>query len=137
MTDMTVLQDELENDPLGRGYAQMSDAQAADSLNTPDRPSERATMRATEIFEVIDLDEYSALTPDKKAEVNRVLDLSGDDIPIGPNSKARAFLFDAFPEGTKTHAALVEAAAINISRANELGIGPVSHPMVAEARRGS
>jgi len=46
--DYTILKNEITNDPLGRGYASMSDAQVAASLNTVDRTvpdSTRYTMR--------------------------------------------------------------------------------------------
>ena len=38
MTDLVALKSELDDDPLGRGYAGMTDQQASDSLNTMDRP---------------------------------------------------------------------------------------------------
>lgn len=127
---------ELADDPLGRGYAAMSDAQVAESINTPDRTVERATMRAADIFEAVVLSEYNALTAARKAQVDRVLNLAGDDIPIGPTSKARAFLLDAFVAGSVTRTNLAAAAQQTVSRAVELGLGSVSHEMIAEARRG-
>lgn len=36
---MSVLSDEIANDPLGRGYAGMTNQEAADSLNAVDRPA--------------------------------------------------------------------------------------------------
>lgn len=127
---------ELTTDPLGRGYAAMSDAQAADSLNTANRTVERATLRAADIFEAVVLSEYNALAAAKKAQVDRVLNLAGGDIPVGANSKARAFLLDAFVAGSATRTALVAAVQHQVSRAAELGLGPVSHQMIAEARNG-
>lgn len=127
---------ELTTDPLRRGYAAMSDAQAADSLNTANRTVERATLRAADIFEAVVLSEYNALAAAKKAQVDRVLNLAGDDIPVGANSKARAFLLDAFVAGSATRTALAAAVQHQVSRAAELGLGPVSHQMIAEARNG-
>lgn len=40
MADLAALKTELTTDPLGRGYAGMTDVQAADSLNAVNRPVE-------------------------------------------------------------------------------------------------
>ncbi len=125
---------ELANDPLSRGYAGMSDAQAAESLNTTNRTVDRTTLRACEIFEAVVLTEYNALTAAKKTQVDRVLNLAGDDIPVGASSKARAFMLDAFGAGTSTRTALTAIVQKVASRAEELGLGTVSHEQIAEAR---
>lgn len=39
MADLQAIRDELDNDPLGRGYAGMTDQQAADDLNLENRGS--------------------------------------------------------------------------------------------------
>lgn len=127
---------ELTNDPLARGYAAMTDAQVAESLAVVDRPVERTTMRASEIFEAIVLSEYNALAAAKKAQVDRVLNLAGDDIPVGVTSKARAFMLDSFGAGSQTRTNLSALMTTTLSRAEELGLGTVSHTLVAKVRGG-
>jgi hypothetical protein len=120
------LKDELINDPLVRGYVGMTDAQAAASLLTKNRPRNKVTLSASEIFEAIDTDEYLALSATEKDRVNIVLNL-GDSIQIGPASKARAFILAAFAgaAGAITRPALAALAVEQISRATELFGGDI------------
>jgi hypothetical protein len=113
------LKNELINDPLGRGYVAMTDAQAVTSLLTKNRPKDKLTMTASQIFEAIDLTEYTALSAADKGRVDVVLGL-GDNIFIGPSSKARSFLAGAFSANTATRTALLNSAVELISRSTEL-----------------
>jgi hypothetical protein len=117
------LKTELITDPLSRGYAAMTDAQAAADILTKYRSRNRTYLSASEIFEAIDLAQFTALTADQKTQVQAVLNL-GDNIQVGPGTKARAFLLNAFPNGA-TFDALVEAVSENISRAQELFGGEI------------
>jgi hypothetical protein len=118
-TNIQDLKNELTNDPLVRGYAGMTDAQAAASLLTKNRSSNKTHLSASEIFEAVDLAEYSALSATERAKVDVVLNL-GDQIFIGPTSKARAFLAGAFGANTATRTALLASAADSVSRSQEL-----------------
>lgn len=127
------IRDELDNDPLARGYAGMTDQQATDSLNTEDRSVDRETMSASEIFEAIEVAEWQALTADQKNQVEKVIQL-GDNIQIGTGTKARAFLADAFGPATTTRATLLSLAQETISRAQELGLGTLVIGDIQNAR---
>jgi len=119
---VAVLQDlknELTNDPLARGYAGMTDAQVAASLLTKNRPIDKNTLTAAEIYEAINRAEYTALIAGEKTEVNIILSLGGD-ISVVTGSKARTALLAAFPGGTATRTALQVAVAQMISRADEI-----------------
>ncbi len=146
----SILTDELRNDPLGVGYANMTDQQVAASLNEPrfSVPTTRfITWRA--IAAVLDDDEYAAV----KAALNQLANLSpkvadmipflsqatGDDgtgggIDFG-NAGVRAMI-QALPgvsEATKQKLlALGERPA---SRAEILGLPEVYPGHVESARR--
>lgn len=121
---MTTLRDELLNDPLGRGYAGMSDQAAADDLNTAYRTRQRETMDSAEIYENIDISEFQAKTDAQKVYVRDILGL-GANVRIGASSKARMVMVSVFGGGSSTIANLADAATENISRAVELGIQPL------------
>lgn len=127
------LQSELLTDPLARGYAGMTDIEAADNLNVADRTVNRSTLSGSEIFEAIDLTEWKGLSADAQARVRTVLEL-GDSIQVGPTTKARAFLLDAFGAGTTTRTNLVALVQQTVSRADELGLGFVRPGDVQFAR---
>ncbi len=118
MTSLQDLKDELTNDPLGRGYAGMTDTEAAASLGARNRPRQRATLAGTEILECINAAEFIALGADARARVQWMTQL-GDAVPIGASSKARAILLNAFPSGA-TFNALAAAVVEQISRAEEV-----------------
>ncbi len=122
-----ILEDELANDPLIRGYAGMTDQQLVDSLNAPDRTRDREAMSSGEIMESIDGVEFIALSNAKQARVDRVLGL-GAEIIVGPGNTHNAVqeLLDAFGGGSLTIASLVALRTVAISRAEEIGFGPVS-----------
>ena len=60
--DLQILKTELDSDPLARGYASMTDAQAADSLNAVNRTVDTETVQGWELWGATVLTEYSALT---------------------------------------------------------------------------
>ena len=120
------LKAELTTDPLGRGYAGMTDAQAAASLLAKDRSVDKTSMTAAEIYEAINRAEYVALVAAEKSEVNIVLGLGGD-ISVITGSKARAVLLQAFPGGSATRTALVAAVSRLVSRAEEIFGGDVNY----------
>ena len=101
-----VIWDEIKvNNPAP--YLGQTNAQIANLINTTLMPAADlvTTLSASQIFEAIDTNEYTALNADHKEKVRMVLSL-GDVIQIGPGSKARAFLLAAFGSGTATRAAL-------------------------------
>ena len=145
-----VLTDELRNDPLGVGYANMTDDEVAASLNEPrySVPTTRfITWRA--IAAVLDDDEYAAV----KAALNQLANLSpkvadmipflsqatGDDgtgggIDFG-NADVRAMI-QALPGiGEAAKGKLLALGERPVSRAEILGLPEVYPGHVESARR--
>lgn len=135
--DLKALHNELANDPLGRGYAQMTDAQAAASLNSVangnGRPVARSIIPAREIIEATAPAEWGALSAAEKQRYQTITG-AGDVDVRGANTRA-AFLA-MFGAGTATRAALAALQNETVSRAVELGIGNVRPRDVALARGG-
>jgi hypothetical protein len=131
-----ILVDELQNDPLTRNYAGMSNAQATASLNTADRVVERTTLSASEMFEAIDPAEYTSLSAADQDRVKLVLSL-GDSIQISVGTKARTILEDVFAgvAGTNTRPALGALVNETKTRGEEIGFGKVREGDVQDARR--
>lgn len=131
---MGLLQTELTTDPLGRGYAGMSDQAAADSLNAANRPSTRTTIPAHEVLEATVPDEYAALTAAEKTRYG--LFVGAGDINV-QGANTRAAFAAMFGVGTQTRANLLALTAGPAqSRAAELGLGAVTAGQVGRARAG-
>lgn len=135
MADISKLADELANDPLARGYAGMTDQQAADDLNSLYRERDKQSLTGDELFQQTDPSEYASLTDTKKSHW---LAFTGKDVvdPFATNNVE--FVKSLFPQGTTTLTNLANARKESISRAQELNllgrseeIGPAH---VAEAR---
>ena len=127
------LWNELNNDPLGRGYSGMTDQQAADDLNTVYRTRLRDTLDSAEIYEALDIAEFQGLSDAQKAYVRDVLGL-GPDVQVGPNTKARTLFISLFGAQSQTITNLVASATEDISRATELGFPTVKPGHVTDAR---
>ena len=113
---MADLKDELVNDPLGRGYAGMTDQAAADDLNTAYRTQDRTSMTASEVANAIDVAEFISLTNSQAQEIWNWLHL-GTLNPFG--IEATRFLA-IFGGGSATIAALLAIRVESITRAQEL-----------------
>ena len=127
------LKDELDTDPLTRGYAGMTDAEVRDSINAADRTVDRETMSGSEIFEAIDVTEWSGRTADQKDDIKFVVSL-GDQIQIASGTKARDMLQNALSGATNSIANLGSISTKAVSRAEELGLGFVKIGDVQKAR---
>ena len=136
---MSVLSDELTQDPLIRGYngpgaansgpGPMTDQEAADDLNTEYRTRNRDTMTSTEVWQAIDIPELQALADGDRSLVMAVLQF--DEInPFGNEATLFIALFGA---GSNTIIALNAARIEAVSRAIELGLGRVRTGDVARA----
>ena len=121
MANIRGIRNELDADPLGRGYATMTDQEVADSLNTADREVIRSTLTGSTIFNAIVPSEFAALSADMKQFVRDVFSL-GDAVDVGPGTNARTVLLDAFGNGTTTRDNLVAAVTFMQSRAEELNL---------------
>lgn len=126
---------ELTGDPLGRGYAGMTNQQCADSLNAKNRNGpERTSVKGSEIYNAIVPAEWSALTNANKELVRDVFSL-GDFIDVSTGTNTRTVLLNVFGAGTATRTNLANLVKTTISRAEELNMGePVGDGHVASAR---
>lgn len=137
MADIQALKTELTTDPLGRGYAGMSDQAAADSLNTVDRQRNKASVTGDEIFNAADGAELAALAngaagPQRKFQM--FLALCGRD-SVDPFGTANvALIQEIFGGGSATATALNALRVETVSRAVELGLGEVRESDVFKAR---
>lgn len=126
-----MLRDELLNDPLARGYAGMSDEDAAADLNTVYRERNRTNMSASEIYQAIDRAEFLGASIDdtQRQEIYNLLFFDSID-PFGKEADVFVEIFGTGP----TITALQAARKKSISRATELGLGTVKPGHVGEAR---
>lgn len=127
------LREELENDPLERGYAQMSNAEVATDLNTEYRTRNTYQFRASELLSVIDLPEYNGLTGSEKAEIKFILQVPGIH-DSSPGSTTREVLIQFFGKESQTLTNLDEMTSESISRAEELGLPTVRRYHVSKVR---
>lgn len=129
--DLVALKQELTNDPLNRGYASMTDAQAADNLNLGDRQPNREELDSGTLVSSIVRSEWATLSAADKDYV-RLIALA-ESVPI--TATLRSELSDVFPQGTTTRNNLRALLKRTGSRAEELGLGRVTPSDVAAARR--
>jgi len=130
MADLLALYNELTTDPLGRGYDGMSAASAASNLNIVDRTRNRETMEAYEVMNAIAVPEFLALSSASRQIVWDILH-NGMVNPFG----VEADLFiQVFGAGASTLQTLADLRVDDVSRANEIGFGPVSEGQVIKAR---
>ena len=131
--DLVVLADELSTDPLARGYAGMTDLEAANDLNTVYRTRELEMLDGGTVYDQVDNTEFTALDAAGQAEVWDIVHL-GANIPVGVGSKARDRFVALFGGGSDTITALQATLTENISRGVELGLGVIAEGHVTKAR---
>lgn len=134
--DYTALRSELLTDPVTLGYAGQNDTQAAATLNslTTGRTRNRTAVPVQEVFNAIDDGAWPAvgsLSADKLAAILSmpVVDAS--------NTNTRGIFGAVFPNSGATAATRTRLLAIGtetVSRAVELGLGPVIVSDVTKAR---
>jgi len=130
----TTLHDELVNDQLARGYAGMTDAQAATSLNTANRATTRTIIPAREIIGATVPSEWASLSA---AEKQRYQTITGAGEVDASQQNVRDAFLAMFAGGTATRTALAALQnGPNITRAAELGLPTVGAHHVAAARAG-
>lgn len=129
--DLVALKAELTTDALNRGYAAMTDEQAADSLNLRNRQPDAETLSSGVFVASLVSAEYDLLSNAKK-DYCRLIAMAGS-LPITAQLKAE--LAGIFAAGTQTRANLLAAVKRTGSRAEELGLGRVTPSDVANAKR--
>lgn len=124
------LKNEIDGDPLVRGYSAMTDQQVADDLNTQYRSYNKPFMSGTEVADAIVTSEYNALAD---AQKDRVIALTNREV-INPFGFSATVMIDVFGGGSATIAALQAARVESISRAQELFQRDVKVGQVTDAR---
>jgi len=126
---------ELDLDPLSRGYAGMTDIEAAGDLNTEYRVRMLGRLDTGDVYNSIDVSEFTALTDGQRQEVWDMLHVGGTGLWVRPGDTARTRLISIFGAQSTTIQALAALLVENISRAQELGLGRVRPGHVEKARR--
>jgi hypothetical protein len=129
--DYAILEAELVDDPLGRGYAAMTDADTAASLNAADRARLRTSMSGDEVRHQTDTTEFAALSDAKKSQW---LAFCGGTTIDPTNAVDIAFVQYVFGSGSATVANLNAARQETVSRAVELGLGVLAPGDITRAR---
>lgn len=129
--NLQTLKTELTTDPIARGYAAMSDEQAAESLNTQNRQPDRESLTGGMIAASVVRTELAALTAADQNYVRALLPCG--DIPLTATIKTE--LGNIFGAATTTRANLLALLKRTGSRAEELRLGTVTPSNVADARR--
>lgn len=136
--DIPALWDEINNDPLARGYAGMTDEQVAADLNTVYRTRNRSSISGDEAFGATDPAEFDGLadgSANNSADTkNHWIAFCGRD-SIDPFQVANVqFVQQIFGPGSVTVANLSATRTEDVSRAEELGLGTVKTGHVQKAR---
>jgi hypothetical protein len=146
--DYSILKTELTADPLGRGYATMSDAEAAASLNTANRALvslkmvQYRTMMADIGVEATRAIMTAMAAAGQTDTVVALVDLwlkdpKSEGVDMG-HANTRAVIDDLVTAGsiTAAQAAGVKAMAEStVSRATELGLPTILPGYIAKARK--
>ena len=121
-----ILEDEIANDPLGRGYAGMTDTELIASGNTENRTQKITNLSPRDVFNAIDQDEWSSKTDLQRRRIWDVLHLvrgEGEGVNLfGAELTEFRKVFDA---GSVTASELMTLRVKKISRMKEIGWGVV------------
>lgn len=148
MTDRGTLHDELTNDPLGRGYESMTDAEVVNSLTTKDRTvhadlnSNRASrwlLASGDRYEQLEQAATdSALSPQVRGMAKLALaQVKNRSLVLRPDDPADQGLIDTLFTavfGTEERNNLMAMLARQVSRAREIGIPNVDEQDVGHVR---
>ena len=130
--NIAALKTELTDDPLARGYAGMSDEEAAADLNVENREVNVTSVTGQDIFEAATLADYAALDATEKSLLHAIIGM-GTVMVNGTNTKAA--LLAMFGAGSDTRDNLAVLQKETVTRANELGLGGTVYPGQIQAAR--
>lgn len=122
---------ELQNDPLGRGYAGMTDAQVAADMNTTYREIDRGVIDSRLILIATDASEYVALTAQQRGMFQALVSPGTVDVS---DTNVRATFAALFGAGTTTRDNLLALSTKTVSRAEELGLPRIKPGYIEKAR---
>lgn len=129
-----VLWNEISYDPVGKGYATMTDAEIASAINAYTEELDRTSITSAELWENTGLAEYKVLSTAERQAYGVLIGLI--TIDISPGSNARVALVALFPAGSATRDNLIALAQTPVmtSRAAILGLAVVKPGHVAKAK---
>jgi len=130
---MIKLRNEIANDPLGRGYDSMTDAEIVASLNFKNIPRNKTIMTGKEVFAAQNNADYNALSDAKKQQW---ISLTSHD-EIDPFGAAEQIAIDIWGGASATITALKAARKTLISQSEALGLGIAIISAVTFARTGA
>ena len=130
---LQTLRDELDEDPLTRGYSGMGDEAAAVSLNTEDRTVSVESVTPAMFLYGLVKTEWDALTAADRQYLGILLGNGSIDIRTG--SQIRVGLLAMFGAQSVTRANLLAMLDRVGTRAEELGLPAPTPSDVADARR--
>jgi len=121
---------EIETDPLDRGYASMSSVEVADDLNTAYREKNIQIMTASQILNATEKSEYDGLNTGEKDAYWNLLHMG----ELNPWGVEASIMVDLFGSGSQTIQTLGVQRKVPCSRAEELGLGTIRWRDVAKIR---
>lgn len=119
--NLAALKTELTTDPLAKGYASMTDEQAAESLAAVNRQANRETLDGGMLVASIVRSEFAAQSAADKQYVQLIA--AAGQVPLTATVKAE--LGAVFPAGSATRANLTALMKRPGSRAEELELGGI------------
>lgn len=127
------LKTEIATDPLGRGYAGMTDAAVVNSLRTVNRTLPKPSLTGDEVFQATSPTEFAAVaTGSEKRQLWMSFCARGS---INPFAAANvAFVRWVFGASSATETALAALRERTVSRSEELELGKVREGEVSAAR---
>ena len=130
--DLQKLKSELATDPVAMGYSGKTTDQIVTLINDPTkRTIDRTIVPAYEVINATVPAEWAALTADEKTRYSTLTGAGALDVT---NANVRAAFAAMFGAGTTTRTALVALQTRTGSRADELGLGPVTRQDVIDAQ---
>ncbi|MHC4354230.1 MAG: hypothetical protein ACYS0H_16110 [Planctomycetota bacterium] len=130
MADIVATAAEISGDPLGRGYAGMTDAEALADLKTEYVTKDVVSVTGQQVFEAAVPAEFNALSAEQKTLFLGIVGM-GTILVNGTNTKAAlAAMFAA----TTTLTNLIALQTETISRETDLGLGNLREGDIQMAR---
>ena len=127
---MSVLSDEISNDPNVVGYSTMADSEVVSSINAPYTNQNKASMSGSELMDSQNAAEFIALTDAKKAQWLALCAIDSVD----PFGQVVEIVKDIWGNSSVTISNLAAARVVSVSRATQLGLGKVTLGQVTANR---
>jgi hypothetical protein len=123
--DYRALKNEVDGDPASLGYAGKTNQQIVDLLNATNtgRTLPNTAVPVQDIFNAIDNADWPAVASVSESKLQTLLQMPSID---ASNANTRAIMSSIFGAGTQTRTNLLALANRTVSRAQELGLEPVT-----------